>query len=276
MSSIILKAIYTKKFVKSVEANLKRNSKCFWKFINSKRKSNGLPKCMKYSGKTSDNLKDICNLFAEYFKSVYCSENIYNFNTNHTNSSSVLDIGHLVVTEDEVENSLKALVSNRNPGPDGFPAIVLKFCARSLAKPLTMLFNMSLSCGVFLNDWKISFVSPIFKSGSKHEITNYRPICKMASIPKIFEKILYQKLLFHVKEIISVYQHGFFAGRSTTTNLTILCNDVVKNFEDNCQTDIIFTDFAKAFDKVNHKVLIWKLSNLGFHSVFLKWVESSW
>lgn len=149
-----------------------------------------------------------------------------------------------------------------------------KNAANSLAEPLTILFNKSLVNGLFLKEWKISFLTPIFKAGSKQIISNYRPICKISVIPKIFEKIICDKILFVVREHISIFQHGFIPGRSTATNLAIFVNHIISNFESYSQTDIIFTDFAKAFDRVNHKILLHKLACLGFHSNLLKWIES--
>lgn len=157
---------------------------------------------------------------------------------------------------------------------DGLSPFLLKNAAASLAEPLSILFNISLQSGLFLNEWKVSFLTPIFKAGSKQDISNYRPICKISTIPKLFEKLISDKIFFVVREHISVYQHGFIKGRSTSTNLTIFVNYVLSNFEKNSQTDTIFTDFAKAFDRVSHKLLLHKLGCLGFHSNLLKWIES--
>lgn len=213
----------------STESRLKSNSKFFWSYINSKRKTNGYPNCMTYSGSTTSDIPTICNMFATHFKSVYSS--VSPSSEDLPNVSELFDLGSLKVDVMEVEKALLLLDCNKKEGPDGIPPLLLRSCASVIAKPLTHIFNMSLSNGHFLDEWKVSFISPIFKSGSKQDVTNYRPICKISTIPKLFEKIIYNKLYFVVKEHISVYQHGFVSGKSTTTNLSILTNFIVTGFE---------------------------------------------
>lgn len=259
-------------YVLSAESKVKTNSKHFWTFINNKRKSIGLPNCMQYLEETSRDTATICKFFANYFKSVYCSSSptiLRDFS-----SSNQVSLGNLQLNPSDVFCALTCLDVNKSVGPDGISPIFLKECATSLALPLCIIFNLSLRTGNFLNEWKVSYISPIFKAGSKRVVSNYRPICKLSAIPKVFEKIVCNKLNFAVKEIISDSQHGFVQGRSTATNLAILCEKVVTNFELGYQTDIIFTDFAKAFDRVNHRVLIAKLKSIGFDSSLLDWISS--
>ena len=140
--------------------------------------------------------------------------------------------------------------------------------------PNLFLFNLSLRSGEFLDSWKFSYITPVYKSGPKQNIENYRPIAKLQLIPKIFESIVKRKIYEAVKNHISIYQHGFVQGRSTSTNLTLFVNFCLRNMENKCQTDVIFTDFSKAFDRVSHRILLKKLSFFGFHSFLLKWLSS--
>lgn len=260
-------------YVLSMETKLKKNSKCFWMFINNKKRSTGIPNSIHYLGETSSDTSRICNLFANFFRSVFKppdSGNAPDVNISH----EIINIGDLQVRTSEVEEELKKLNEDKQPGFDGIAPVVLKKCASVLAIPLQIIFNRSLREGEFLSEWKISFISPIFKSGSRNEVTNYRPICKISVIPKLFEKIIYNKLVFLLKEVISPLQHGFISGRSTTTNLTIFSNYVLGILEKGLQCDVVYTDFSKAFDKVNHSLLVSKLKNLGFHSNLLRWFES--
>ena len=112
---------------------------------------------------------------------------------------------------------------------------------------------------------------PIHKSGSKQDVTNYRPICKIPLIPKLLDKIVASKISPVIDSLFCDEQHGFRVGRSTMTNLALFCNQVINNFNRNLQTDVIFTDFSKAFDKVNHTLLLYKLSFLGFKLPLLNW-----
>ena len=135
-------------------------------------------------------------------------------------------------------------------------------------------FFKSLSTGIFLNHWKISEVVPIHKSGIKHDVCNYRPISKILCIPKLLEKIVTSKLSPQINMCLSDNQHGFRSGRSTCTNLVLFTNFVFQNFKSRLQTDVIYTDFAKAFDKVCHETLLLKLNCLGFKGQFLCWLSS--
>lgn len=137
-------------------------------------------------------------------------------------------LGALFLSLDDVSNGISLMKVNLNSGPDKIPSFVLKQCNKSLPELLRLIFNLSLSSGVFLDEWKVSFISPIFKSGLRHKIENYRGISKISAIPKLFEQIVKQKLDFHIKELISPSQHGFMTGKSTTTNLALFTNYVFR------------------------------------------------
>ena len=93
-------------------------------------------------------------------------------------------------------------------------------------------------------------------------------------VPKLFEAIIKSKILIKIKNLISPYQHGFMPGRSSSTNLVLFTNIVINAIEARYQVDTVFTDFSKAFDRVNLLILINKLSLLGFHSSMLSWIKS--
>ena len=143
-----------------------------------------------------------------------------------------------------------------------------------MSLPLFLIFNKSLLSGTFLDDWNLSQIVRIHKSGCKEDIRNYRPISKIPCIPKLFESIITNKISPHINKWLSESQHGFRAGRSTVTNLALLCNHVFNNFEHRLQTDVIYTDFAKAFEKVNNSILNEKLNKLGFNLQIFSWRSS--
>jgi len=137
-----------------------------------------------------------------------------------------------------------------------------------------LIFNLSLSQCRFPSIWKESFIIPLFKKGNKSDISNYRGIAKLSSIPKLFEKIITCQLQHHCRSIISPCQHGFTRCRSTSTNLLEFTSLITRGFLTHHQTDVIYTDFSKAFDSVNHRILIYKLSLLGFPPNLLEWILS--
>ena len=119
----------------------------------------------------------------------------------------------------------------------------------------------------------VSFI-PLFKSGSKSLISNYRGIAKLNTIPKLFEKIIYDMLSHQISSILSPKQHGFRKSFSTITNILELTTRVNEGFVNQQQTDVIYTDFSKAFDKVNHNLLLYKLDKIGFSSALHGWISS--
>lgn len=128
--------------------------------------------------------------------------------------------------------------------------------------------------GVFPNMWKSSYLLPLFKSGNKCDVNNYRGIAKLSCIPKLFEKIIYDCIELSCRQIISPSQHGFVKGRSTTTNLLEFVSEIIMKMQNGFQTDAVYIDFSKAFDRVNHNVLLYKLASMGFADWFIKWIQS--
>jgi len=114
-------------------------------------------------------------------------------------------------------------------------------------------------------------VTPIFKKGDKTKVQNYRPISLLSYPAKLFETLVHKQIYHHVEKYLSNTQHGFCEGRSTTTNLCSLWDFVTESIDEGFQVDVIYTDFSKAFDSVNHDFLIHKLSNLGIHGKLLSW-----
>ena len=146
-------------------------------------------------------------------------------------------------------------------GPDGIHGKILKNCATSLAYPLSLIFNTSFKTGAIPAEWKTANVVPVFKKGSKAAVENYRPISLTCLTVKIFEKILREELLRRCRHLINEKQHGFLNGKSCTTQMVPFINDLALTLNSSSRTDVIYFDFAKAFDSVNHDVVLHKLKN---------------
>ncbi|XP_050527790.1 uncharacterized protein LOC126897890 [Daktulosphaira vitifoliae] len=141
-------------------------------------------------------------------------------------------------------------------GPDLIPGIIFSSCCYPLTRPIHFLFSLSLSSGVFSVRWKSNYITPIFKSGDKSDVSNYRPISKLSVLPKIFEKLLEPELSLSFKNVLNNCQHGFRSSKSTITNLLVFYTNIVSTVTNGGRVDAIYTDMKKAFDTVNHKVLI--------------------
>lgn len=263
-------------YINEIQGDLKTNPKGFWKYINSINNSDGYPNILHFGNSSSDSPPVICNMFASFFQSVYveCDQNIdlglFNYIPN--SDSAVFPDFH--ISEDAVLEHLLAQDPNFIAGPDGVPSGLLRNCALPLYKIICHMFNTSLSAGCFPAGWKTSYIVPIFKSGRKQRIENYRGICKQSAIPKVFDALISERLSFYCKMFISDNQHGFMKGRSTVTNLLYFTNFLTNHFMMGMQVDAIYTDFSKAFDRVNNTILLYKLSRLGFPTLLLRWLSS--
>ena len=131
-------------------------------------------------------------------------------------------------------------------------------------------------CFLLPDDWRIASVSPVYKKGQKSLAENYRPISLTSVCCKIMEHILASKIMKHGEEnnILYPLQHGFRKGRSSETQLIEFVDDISKNLQEGQQTDILILDFAKAFDKVNHSLLIHKLQHYGIIGKSVRWIQN--
>lgn len=175
--------------------------------------------------------------------------------------------------ENEVLKLLQSVNINKSSGSDGLNNIILKRCAISLYKPFTKIFNYSLSRGVFPSKWKISNVCPVFKSGDKQNIANYRPIALLSSISKCLEKIVYKRLYEHcIENDLLIENNSGFKKNDSTINLMIdITHKIYKSIDEGKDMCCVFLDVSKAFDKVWHEGLIFKLKQFGVAASILDW-----
>lgn len=169
---------------------------------------------------------------------------------------------------------LKTLDLSKSGGPDCIPPIFIVRCADSIVMPLCILFKRSLSEGVVPKIWKSAFVTPIFKKGDKSDIKNYRPIFKICLFSKILERIVYTDVYAALKCSFSEEQHGFLKNRSTTTNLLLSHEFISRGMEQGGQVDVIYKDYSKCFDRIDHQVLLKKLFMAGIHGDLNHWFSS--
>ena len=153
---------------------------------------------------------------------------------------------------------------------------LLKEIKMELAVPLSIIFNYSLSTGCFPTKMKYAEVVPLYKSKSKLEASNYRPISLLITISKILEKIMYSRTYKFLDENNQIYrsQYGFRAKHSCEHAIGELVSNIVKNQQKEKYTASLFLDLSKAFDTLDHKLLLHKLEIYGIHGVALQWFES--
>ena len=212
------------------------------------------------SGSFVSTAKGMADLLQRQFSSVFsdpCS--IATKDPSFPPVSTVLDDIDLSV--EDFENAIDEVRETSAPGEDEVPAILLKRCKSSLSLPLFLLWNYSFQHGKISKSYLSQLIAPIFKGGSKLQPSNYRPISLTSHIIKVFERIIQKKIVEYLEDnsLLSCNQHGFRKGRSCLSELLSHFNDLFENLGNNMDSDTIYLDFSKAFDKVDHALLIKKL-----------------
>lgn len=264
-----------KNFIELSEDNIKAHPKLFWSFVKSKNSSSSIPEKMVYKGKTLSSGDEICEAFNEYFNSVFIPCNSRNSDCTISDSgSSTVDISSINICHSHVFKELKHVNIHKGGGTDGIHPLLISNCAKELAIPLTFIFHFSVESGTFPSLWKESLITPIPKNKKRECIDQYRPISKLCIFGKILEKIVTLQMSHSLRNYISQEQHGFFKHRSVETNMLTFNDFLLLAMEDNLQVDAVYTDFSKAFDKINHDLLIKKLARVGVHGSLLRWIRS--
>ena len=195
---------------------------------------------------------------------------------NHENAPDIPTLDRIVLTERNVEDILKTLDTSKAMGPDLINARILKEASRELSIPLCMLFNTSLQSNIFPSQWKIANVVPVFKKNDPQKVNNYRPISLLCIISKVFEKCIYKYLHNFILDnnLLSSHQSGFRNGDSTINQLLFLYNEFSHALDEGKEVRTVFFDISKAFDRVWHKGLLFKIESLGIKGNLLLWVKS--
>ncbi len=162
--------------------------------------------------------------------------------------------------EDTSPAVISSLLSQMPPklsaGPDGIPVKVLHFLREELSIPLAHVINLSLQQGTVPDCLKVAKVIVLHKGGSQNDVNNYRPISLLPSISKLLEKVVYKQLSLHMGSLLTEAQFGFRPGRSTLQAAMIVVNNISKACCKKESSANIFIDFQKAFDTVDHELLL--------------------
>ena len=223
---------------------------------------------------TDDSAK--AELLNSFFISVNCQEPPIDSSHTYTEANSnKFILRDIEITVDEVRKKLANLKANKASGPDGISVNVLRNCL-NFDVPLKLLFENSLFTSNVPQDWRDANVSPLFKKGSRTKTTNYRPVSLTSQVVKLLERLVYDRILQTLlkNNTISCHQHGFQEKCSCVSQLLECLQDWTLNLDDAIQTDIVYLDFAKAFDTVPHERLLIKLKKCGIRGYALQWIRN--
>ncbi len=265
----------------------KCNSKMIWRNINSligtaKQRTTNIPVIIK-DGVPIENVSLISNSFNKYFAEVGIS-------LANTVSSSVAAV-HFEsflnpfnqhsfrcdhVTLPELLNVVSSLKASRSVVNDCFSSALLKDCVSFISDPLLYIFNASFDSGIFPNSLKHSRVIPVFKKGSKSEMSNYRPISITNPLAKVLEKLMHVRMTSFINKFHLLYdfQYGFRSNFSTSLAVLDVTNMIQNETYQGNFIMGVFMDLQKAFDTINFEILFKKLYHYGFRGHCLDWLRS--
>ena len=269
------------------EAN-NRNLRKIWQGINSiiniKSKSNDSPSCI--SDKAGNIITDpiqVCETFNNHYvnvaanileerKSFEGDGNFKRFLPPSTPNSISVD----PVDGEEVCKIISQFKLNKGCGPFSIPSQVLFHMQNELAKPISWIANICLISGIHPDKLKLAKVIPIFKKGSKLSTANYRPISLLSNINKIIEKLVFSRVFSFLEKNKIIYEKQFgFRPKHSTSHALLNIVDTISNSLDNGKMAAgVFVDFQKAFDTVDHNILISKLNHYGIRGKMNDWFMS--
>ena len=256
--------------------NPKSNSNVFWsafkRILNSKKISN-IPPLIE-NGVFQSCFSAKAKIFNEYFAS-QCTPLNNNSSLPAFQAKTDNVLCDFVISEKNISDIISKLNSNKAHGADKISISMLKLCHQHVLYPLKLIFQKSISVGKFPSSWKLANVQPVFKKDSRQYKTNYRPISLLPICSKIFEKIIFDEVYHFLfsNNLLSKHQSGFRPGDSTINQLLSITNDIYRSFEEGCETRAVFLDISKAFDKVWHEGLVFKLKQNGINGRLLSLIS---
>ena len=232
-------------------------SKKFWSHLKATSKSTRIPESVHYHNRYRNVPKDKAELFNDFFKDQFSEASDYDIDIDFSNDH----LNDIEFNYCKIYKLLKNINPNKAAGPDGIHGKVLKSCAGSLAYPLSLLFRLSYNTGHIPAEWKMANIVPVHKKGAKDSVENYRPISLTSLVMKIFEKVIRDELLAKCESKLNEFQHGFLPSKSCTTQMIPFADSLSISLNDRVRCDVVYFDFSKAFDSVNHDIILWKLKH---------------
>ena len=226
---------------------------------------------IKINDKLIDKDQELVDQFNSYLSSVFTDELPF----RHIDEQITSMEQDVLINKHLIKEFIDKLDISKSAGPDNIHGRILKEGSNSIAEALSIIFNRSILYGEVPNDWKIANIVPIFKKGSRNEISNYRPISLTSVVGKLLEKIIKTNIWDHLdkRNLILDSQHGFVTGRSCQTNLLEFMEFLTGHVDKGEAVDVIYLDFCKAFDKVPHGRLVSKLKKYGIGFRIITWIE---
>ena len=217
--------------------------------------------------------KEKAELLNNFFTTVFTKENLEKI-PEVPDKVVESNLENIEIAETEVLKMLREPDASKPMGPNNIHPFLIKSMAEVFVKPLTLIFQKSVSSGTLPNAWKEARITPIFKKGSKTEPSNYRPVSLTSIVCKTLEKLVRKSIIEHLNNnnLLSDRQYGFRSHRSCALQLLNVMERWTEYVEQHQSWDTVYLDLAKAFDKVSHQRLLRKVASYGIRGEVLSWI----
>ena len=274
---------YYKQYFEDNKKNLRLVWQTIKEIINMKKKSDNSISSLLIDGQIISSAKEISNNFNNFLEVllyIIINKNIvkskkktYLFYLGHENKNTIFLSPTL---PEDIENLISSMKTNKASGPNSIPTKILKLFKKELSKPLRDIINLFFNQGIFLNLLKVANVIHIHKKGDKLDCNNYLPISLLSNISRIFEKCMHTCLtnFRQVNKLFFSHQFCFCNGYSANHVLTSLTEMIRKALDEDKFACGVFIDLQKAFDTVDHGILLSKLNHYGVRGASYQWFKS--
>ena len=264
---------------KRVVEQMKENPKVLFSYVKRENKRRDKIGPFKNGEKYVYDNEEICGRLLNQYKNQFSNprkcENDDNSESLVNDPRVVSELSDIEINELDIQNAISEMDENSSAGPDDIPALFLIKTKETIACPLKYLLRKSLDEGIIPDVFKMANITPIHKGGAKTKPERYRPVSLTSHLMKVFERVIKKHILLHLinNNLINEEQHGFVPGRSTQSQLLLHYKDIYEALEEGLRVDTVFLDFAKAFNKVDHEILLRKVDKHGIKGKIGNWIK---
>ena len=280
------KSNFYKHYFEENNKNLRKIWQGIRQIINIKSKQSDIPTSITVNNKQITNPKEISNSFNDYFSNIADSilkeRKFEGYHAGYGDFMTYMpppepnSIALHVVDSEDIYHIIGNFDEKKGTGPISIPTKILKLISLEISKPLSWIANICFSTGIHPDRLKLAKIIPIYKKGSKLLTCNYRPISLLSNINKKIEKLIFSNVYSFLEKSKKIYgmQYGFRPKHSTTHALINITENIREALDKGQVACGIFVDLQKAFDTVNHKILLSKLYRYGIRGIAYEWFKS--